>query len=173
MGLNLLWMVSPHKIPSPDSKIAGSTSEGPTSDPSHVAELKRLIQRFPFWRKGRMLLAELALTTDDVALAYAEAHALKLLAPKGSTAEGHALSILGRCFLRRGDPSTALSLLTDSQRLLPANATVTEERAAALALLGHRSEALALLREIPPQRLSKEGHAALKWLSTSMNERAS
>jgi tetratricopeptide (TPR) repeat protein len=152
----------------------GASAQIPADGELSTADiLTRLIQRFPYWREGRRLLAEDALRKDDVAVAYAESQALRLLAPQGSSEEGEALFIMGRCFLRRGNPSAALSILEDAQRLLPENVSITEERAAALALVGEQPRALSLLRSIPHTRLSTEGHAALKWLSHRSTDQSS
>lgn len=165
LGLNLLWRLNPdhYRFVAASGNHSVPTADSPPAAPK---ALKELIQRFPYWRKGRRLLAEHALGVDDIGLAYAEAQALRLLSQKGSSGEAHALSLLGRCHLRRNDPTTALTYLEEAQRSLPHDSHITEERAAALTLLGDRARALSLLQGVPKERLSTEGAAALKWLAS-------
>lgn len=115
--------------------------------------------------KGRALLATQALATDDVATAYAEAQALLTLAPSHSRYHATALFQLGRCFLRRGDPSSALKLLDQAHTINSGDTAIQEERSAALMLSGDRAGALQILKTIQYGDLSAEGKAALQWLS--------
>jgi tetratricopeptide (TPR) repeat protein len=140
------------------------TDETPPRD-TEVEELRALVRRFPYWIQGRALLAKRSLQGDDVATAYAEAQALLALAPKGSRYHASALFELGRCFLRRNDPSSALAFLDQALELTPNSTHVQEERSAALVLLGDKGRALEILKAITPAALSAEGKAALQWLS--------
>ena len=126
--------------------------------------MRALVQRFPYWTHGRAILADVSLQHNDVATAYAEAQALRILAKKGSTHEATALFLLGRCFLQRGDASSAISLFNDAHALRPTDHRIQEERSAAYALLGDKAQALAILQTIPPAHLSPESKAAMQWL---------
>jgi predicted negative regulator of RcsB-dependent stress response len=131
--------------------------------------LRALIRRFPYWTEGRALLAKLSLEANDVATAYAEALALRTLAPKHSHFHTVALFELGRCFLRRNDASSALAFLDEAHELNPKDSRIQEERSAALVLLGDKVRALEILKTISPEELSAEGKAALQWLSQDRN----
>ena len=164
IGLNILWGLRP-RVRSP--------SVHPTEvfrDQAHAASddgvaLRALLQRFPFWARGRALLAELSLRNNDVATAYAEAQALRIIARRGSNNEATALLLLGRCFLQRGDATSALSFLNKAHELRPTDHRIQEERSAAFALLGDRAQALAILQKIPASHLSAESKAAMQWLA--------
>jgi tetratricopeptide (TPR) repeat protein len=139
--------------------------EETTTEAAELEELRALIRRFPFWIKGRALLASKSLAANDVATAYAEAQALLALAPKNSRYHATALFELGRCFMRRGDGASALAFLDQALELTPNSTHVQEERSAALVLLGDKGHALEILKGITPAELSAEGKAALQWLS--------
>ena len=145
----------------PSSPLTDET----TPKAAELEELRALVRRFPYWLQGRSILAKRSLRGDDVATAYAEAQALLTLAPKGSRYHATALFDLGRCFLRRNDPSSALALLDQALELSPNSTHVQEERSAALVLLGDKGRALEILKGIAPTELSAEGKAALQWLS--------
>ena len=162
---NTLWRLRPYAgrlhrfAPTPLS-----TEEIPTGA-AELEELRALIRRFPYWLKGRALLAAQSLAANDIATAYAEAQALLALAPKTSHYHATALFELGRCFLRRGDGTSALAFLDQALELMRNNPRVQEERSAALVLLGERARARDILISIAPGALSAEGKAALRWLS--------
>jgi len=163
--VDILWRLRPYAVstnrPSPSPL---STDEDP-ADTAEVEALRALIRRFPYWVKGRALLAAKSLAVNDVATAYAEAQALLILAPKNSHYCATALFELGRCFLRRGDAASALAFLDQALELTPNSTLVQEERSAALVLLGDKGRALDVLKAIDPLELSAEGKAALQWLS--------
>lgn len=164
--LDAVWRLRPTGA----TKVDRLPAEIGPNDTSHDGEtlvLYSLISRFPFWKRGRLLLAEKSLAANDVATAYAEAQALKTLAKRGSRTYAMALLLLGQSFLRRGDGATALRYLNEASELLPNHHKIIEERAAALCLEGDRATALRLLMDIPEERLSAEGKAALSWLSQS------
>jgi Flp pilus assembly protein TadD len=142
-----------------------ATEQEPT-DGGELEALRALIRRFPYWVRGRALLATKSIAANDIATAYAEAQAVLTLAPKSSRYHATALFELGRCFLRRNDPSSALALLDQAHELTPNDLRVQEERSAALVLLGDKARALEILTTITPAKLSAEGKAALQWLST-------
>jgi len=160
IGLDALWRLRPHRRPNntPYSLSTDRVQE-------EIATLRSLIQRFPFWQKGRALLAERSILVDDVATAYAEAQALRLLSARGSPSYATALTLLGKCYLKRGDGNSALSLLAEASTILPKDFRIREEEAAAQVLVGDKERALEILQGIPTTNLSAEGKAALQWLS--------
>ena len=164
--LDAVWSLRPTSAPKVD-KLPAEIEPKDASRDGETLALYGLIRRFPFWKRGRLLLAEKRLAANDVATAYAEAQALKTLAKPGSRTHAMALLLLGQSFLRRGDGKTALLYLNEASELLPTHHRITEERAAALCLVGDKTAALGLLREVPEERLSAEGKAALLWLSQS------
>lgn len=163
IGLDILWGLRPRlQSQSVRTPEAFRDQEGASSD--DVVSLRALLRRFPFWARGRVLLAEVSLRNNHVATAYAEAQALRILARRGSHHEATALLLLGRCFLQRGDATSALALLNEAHALRPNDHRIQEERSAAYALLGDRSQALAILLTIPVSHLSAESKAAMQWL---------
>ena len=162
VGLDLLWRFRP-KAGAKHGTISELNNE-PTKD--ETAELRSLIQRFPFWQRGRAMLAELSLRADDVATAYAEAQALRILSSESSSLYATSLSLLGQCYLKRGDGAAALTLLQQASELSPHDLSIREEEAAAHVLVGDKAKALEILNHIPPSHLSAEGKAALRWLSS-------
>ena len=163
IGLNILWGLRPRERRSAsDVSVARRDQKLNTSDDGTT--LRALLQRFPFWIHGRALLGEVSLRHNDVATAYAEAQALRMLARQGSKHQATALFLLGRCFLQRGEAASALKLFTEAHVLSPHDYRIQEERSAACALLGDRSQALAILQTIPSAHLSAESKAAMQWL---------
>jgi Flp pilus assembly protein TadD len=76
--------------------------------------------------------------------------------------------ILGRCYLRRGDWTTAHHHLQEALRLSPSNAAIREEDAAALILGGELRQAREILEQIPEGSLSVEGKAARAFLRSKV-----
>lgn len=152
IGLDLLWRFKPveHSSGLPYSLANDRTRE-------ELGTLRSLIQRFPFWRNGRALLAERSILVDDIATAYAEAQALRLLSDRGSSLDATALSLLGKCYLKRGDGASALSLLAQASNIRPHDFRIREDVAAAQVLLGDKRRALEILEGIPTTNLSAEG----------------
>jgi predicted Zn-dependent protease len=161
----VLWRLRPRTTQETSPARGTILTEDPPSNESPLSDLRGLIRRFPYWMKGRELLADSSLAVDDVATAYAESQALLTLAPHRSPYHTAALLHLGQCFLRRGDPSSALGFLDQAHTTCPGNTRIQEERSAALVLLGERVRALQILKDIPTSDLSAEGRAALQWLS--------
>ena len=164
IGLNILWGLRP-RVQSQSAHPSEAFRDQEHSACDDGLALRALLQRFPFWARGRALLAELSLRNNDVATAYAEAQALRTLARRGSNHEATALLFLGKCFLQRGDATSALSLLSKAHELSPHDHRIQEDRSAAFALLGDRAQALAILQTIPASHLSAESKAAMQWLA--------
>lgn len=163
--VDALWRIRPGVTHDAATAKTSLLRDDRTSVDSESTSLRGLIRRFPYWMKGRALLAKRALAHDDVATAYAESQALLALAPSHSRYHATALLQLGRCFLRRGDPSSALGFLVQAHTIKPSDTAIQEERSAALVLLGDRAGALRILKTIGASDLSAEGKAALQWLS--------
>ncbi|MCX6114921.1 MAG: hypothetical protein NTV65_06880 [Proteobacteria bacterium] len=140
-----------------------------TSDSdSLILHLRSILRRFPFWAEGHLALAELCINTGDIAAAYASGHALKALSTPNSFHSAQALFILGRCFLRKGEWQSALIYLCQAHAILPTLYAIHEEEAAALMLSEDYSAALKALAQIPSERLSAEGKAALEFAKMRM-----
>jgi tetratricopeptide (TPR) repeat protein len=143
------------------SSIARNTSnQSPSPRP--------LLRRFPFWAKGHELLAEESLQHDKVACAYGSALCMIALRPDDPRTMAQANFILGRCYLRRGDWTTAHHHLQEALRLSPSNAAIREEDAAALILGGELRQAREILEQIPEGSLSVEGKAARAFLRSKV-----
>ena len=151
-GLELLWSLRPK-----DSR-------------NREEDLLRLIQRFPNWIGGRKRLAEESLAHENIARAYAEALALQTLAGPRLELLGESYLLLGRCFLKKSDASTARHYLTQAEELLPTDPRVKEELAATYTLSGDKESALKILKDVAPEQLSREGKAVLQWLTLSDNQ---
>ena len=151
-GLELLWSLRPK-----DSR-------------NREEDLLRLIQRFPNWIGGRKRLAEESLAHENIARAYAEALALQTLAGPRLELLGESYLLLGRCFLKKSDASTARHYLTQAEELLPTDPRVKEELAATHTLSGDKESALKILKDVAPEQLSREGKAVLQWLTLSDNQ---
>ncbi len=164
IGLTIFWKLRPAGSGVPFIRELGSPAETPTEE---TRALRSLLKRFPFWIEGRYHLAESSLTENDIATAYCEAQALQILSPRKPRDKGRALSVLGRCYLRRGDSVSALTFLNEAQLLLPHSYPLQEEIAAALTLNGDKAKALQILKEIPEEKITAEGKAALRWLSST------
>jgi tetratricopeptide (TPR) repeat protein len=139
----------------------------PRGSATRYDDATSLVRRFPYWTNGRKRLAEEALAHENVALAYAEALALRTLSPSESPLYAESSLLLGICFLRKGDAETARHYLLEAEQRLPDNWRIKEELAATFTLSGNKDEALKALQKIPQQQLSQEGRAVLQWLTTS------
>lgn len=163
-SLTLLWGIRPRAQRRVSGTVGASLQDQQNSS-NEIETLRAFVRRFPFWIHGRALLGELSLQHNDVAAAYAEAQALRVLTPKGSKHQTTALFLLGRCFLQRGDAASALNLFNEAHELRADDHRIQEERSAAYALLGDRAQALAILQTIPAAHLSAESKAAMQWLA--------
>ena len=134
------------------------------SDAEKEAALRGLLRRFPFWATGHLNLAALALRTDNVALAYSSAIAGEILSATNFRQESEAVSLLGRCFLQRGDWQNALKHFNRARSLGMTSHKLAEDTAAAYMLGGAYDDALSALSGISPANLSTEGRAALEFV---------
>jgi hypothetical protein len=137
---------------------------GSTSPGQRETSLRSLLRRFPFWAHGHHELGELALQTDQVALAYSSALSYQILSGRDKTYRSRAFLLLGRCFLRRGDPQAALHYLLQAQELGLCTPQLAEEIAAAHILQGSFMEAYEALAAVPANTISAEGKAALSFV---------
>lgn len=158
-----MWRLRP-KAQSRTQSLPNPKDEGET-DEREI--LRSLIQRFPFWTHGRGILARYSLEANDIATAYAEAHALRVLSSDRSPLRATSLALLGQCYLRRGDGVGALPLLNQASELRPHDLRIREDQAAALVLVGDKIKAIDILKGIPTANLSAEGKAALQWLTST------
>ena len=164
LGLTIFWRLRPATS---GALMPGESTTSSQQAPDEIDALRSLLRRFPFWIAGRHHLAEASLAANDIATAYCEAQALQTLSPHRRRDKGRALFVLGRCYLRRGDSGSAVTLLNDAKDLLPHSYSLQEEIAAALTLHGDKAKALQILKEIPQEKITAEGKAALRWLSST------
>lgn len=118
-----------------------------------------LLRRFPYWSAGHVELGRVALALDDVSTAYASALAVQKLG--GSSSESGKL--LARCYLRRADPRSALSLLEEVVAVTPGDWEAKEDIAACHLALGEDERAEAVLDSIPERFRSPAALEALKY----------
>lgn len=126
--------------------------------------LRSLLRRSPTWAFGHKTLSELALQSNNIPLAYSSAIIYERLAQRSPTDRRDALTLIGRCFLRRGDCDRALEHFLKARELAPETPQLSEEIAAAYILKGMHAEAYATLKTIDPASLSAEGKAALSFV---------
>ncbi|MBX7143386.1 MAG: hypothetical protein K1X79_02965 [Oligoflexia bacterium] len=124
--------------------------------------LRRILRRVPFWGRGHLMLARLALARRDVSTAYASAQAALVLLRRPED-RAYTQLVLGRCYLQRGQLETALQALN----LVPFEGVweteAREEMAAVLLALQRPQEAAAVLEGIPAGRRSQSAEAALRY----------
>lgn len=133
-------------------------------------QLRTLLRKNPTWRLGHLELGEESLFVDDVGTAYASACAVIFLESNSSQPSrpsllaSRAKFLLGRCYLRRGDPKRALQIFTQESNAPSLLWKIKEETAAAYMALGDTQSALSTLLAIPDEKLTPEGAAARAYL---------
>lgn len=132
--------------------------------------LERLLRRYPTWDGGHLLLAELALSQNDIGKAYAAAVCLLQLTKSAPSPElaSKAELLLGQCFLRRGDWRSALAYLESAKRAALNHNPILEEIAAAQMLGGDYPSALKNLELIPSQHRTPQANAALVFVKSKI-----
>ncbi|MFN4894453.1 MAG: tetratricopeptide repeat protein [Pseudomonadota bacterium] len=128
--------------------------------------LRRLLRRFPFWGRGHRELAEVSLSNNLVALAYSSALCYEVLSQSSAINQAHAIALLGRCFLMRGDHQKALSYFSDARELGLNTPTLAEDTAAAHILKGDYAQAQSILSALDSDKISVAGRAALTFVAT-------
>lgn len=129
---------------------------------ARVAWIRERLRRRPYWSGGHLAFARLSLRLDDIAAAYAAAHAVLKLNSSGYLAEESRL-VLGRTYLRRGEWSRAIDILEGLHASRRLDAPVTEDLAAAYVGAGLHARAAETLSRLPRTMLSAEGLAALSF----------
>jgi len=131
-----------------------------TSAGTLPAWLRKQLRRCPQWLGGHLALAKCSVATDDMATAFASAHAAKKLAVKASD-QAQSKFILGVCYLRRGAAHKAVELLEPLLHEDPKDVSIKEELAAAYMLLDRERDAERLLTSIAVENRSVGAQAAL------------
>ena len=126
-----------------------------------IPRLSKLLQRFPSWPRGHLLLAESALLGGDIALAYGSAQAARALFANGAPGQLRADRALGRCYLRRGVFETALAIFEKLRERGCLDADLCEDIAACHFPRGDFSAVESALMLVPEAELSQEGQAML------------
>ncbi len=134
------------------------------------ADLRIILRRYPYWREGHRLLAEACLAEGDIATAYASTHCFSALASPDNRAQSQLHFLMGRCFLRCGDPERSLQHLTVAQQYDPTSCAIIEEQAAAHMLMGNKAQALALLSRVPEKKLTPEAIMTRSYLQRTQTE---
>ncbi len=128
-----------------------------------ASRLREILRRFPFWLRGHLDLAHLALANGDVATAYASAQAARSLASPDSREMAQAFHLIAQAFLARGDINGALLHLERARPHLGEEPRYKEDLAAVLMLKGDHAEVVRLLESIDADKLSAQGSAALEF----------
>lgn len=128
---------------------------------SLVSALKVRLRKVPYWTRGHLLFASLALKTRDLAGAYAAAQAVKALEPQNPDAE----QVLARCYLQSQDPDRALKILESLWARYPSRYDFAENLVACYVALGEKKKAKDLIEKIPEKKRSGELEAARTWAS--------
>ena len=138
-------------------------------DNQSVEWLQTKLRQTPYWAKGHLELAKHSLTQNDIACAYASAHAVCALSQKAESNDV-AQHILAQCYLRKGAPARSVDILNklilkgaDNQH------SINEDLAAAYLALGNYSDAHSVIKRIPEDKISAEGRAALSYLKAKEN----
>jgi hypothetical protein len=157
--LELLWRLWSRSTRSQSSPSAAPSLERYAEEAQSV---RSFLRRFPYWRRGHIILAEISLLLNDVTTAYASAHAVMALSTPATRYQGQLL--LGQCHLRRNDPAGALHYFATLQEADIATTKerdiFLEEKAAAHMALGDKEAARTLLAHIPAERRSPQAEAA-------------
>lgn len=131
-----------------------------------IKQLRRVLRRFPYWRRGHLRLGLLSLAARDVQTAYASAQAVLQLKP-GRSGVLEARRLMARCFLGLGEGARAvqeLEALLDCEPAARQKFGVIEDLAAACLLNGDKARARELLSSLPPEHISPAAKAALHGL---------
>jgi lipopolysaccharide biosynthesis regulator YciM len=158
-------------------------STTPSPPTSKSEQLRTLLRKYPTWRLGHLELGEESLAADDIATAYASAHALLLLESSSSQPScaspysSRASFLLGRCYLRRGDAKRALQFFTQVSTQISIRDSkdrslvwrIKEESAAAYMVCGDSNSALSTLLTVPEEKLTAEGAAAKAYLRKQLD----
>ncbi len=133
--------------------------------------LLKCLRAHPYWKSGHLKLAKLAFSENDIALAYASAHAVLMLSASSSNSGLSARHVLAKCHLARGQVNEALVILQRLKKELPNETTVKEDEVACHMALGDNETAIDVINQIPKMSLSDEGRAAYKFLNAKLNNR--
>ena len=136
---------------------------------AHDAELIRcLLRKYPWWPKGHRILAEISLDCDDIATAYGSGICFHHLCGSNLKKLAVAYTILGTCFLRRGDWQSALTYLELAQKMGGSCYGTLEELTAAY-MLGHKyNSAMSTIQSIPESKRSSQIKAAALFISKKL-----
>jgi tetratricopeptide (TPR) repeat protein len=139
----------------------GNRQGSSTPPDQKEASLRALLRRFPYWAHGHLALAEIAIDAENIALAYSSALSCVVLQGGNSARSREALLIVGQCFLKRGDCERALEYMLQAQELGLQTPRLAEDIAAAHILRGGYAEAYEILRQMPANKITAAGKAAL------------
>jgi cytochrome c-type biogenesis protein CcmH/NrfG len=123
--------------------------------------LRRILQRFPYWSGGHLVLGALQLSERMQRAAFSSAMAAKKL--RGDS-DVEARYLLARVYLSSGRCVDALTLLELLHQQLPLRYDVIEDLAAAQMQNENNFAALTLLEKIPEQMRSKHSEVVLSHL---------
>ena len=132
-----------------------------TDSERKIALLKRILQKFPYWSGGHLVLGALQLSERMQRAAFASALAAKNL--RGDT-DIDARYLMARVYLSSGRGLDALTLLESLQQQLPERYDIIEDLAAAQMQNGDNFAALTQLEKIPEQMRSKHSQVVLSHL---------
>jgi len=140
-------------------------SEMPSSEQDSF--LRRRVKQFPFWVPGHMRIAELALSSRDVTLAYGAAQCVISLA-RNEAEKNKGSHLLARALLAGGEPDRALKALSSLSKHAQGDFNIQEDMIACLMALGRENEAIVILERVGWKNLSPEARAIAKHLTKNM-----
>ena len=135
-------------------------------------KLRGLLAATPWWVRGHLLLAQLALQNDDIATSYASTQAVMQLVSPASTSFDLARRLLARCFLRRNAAAQAEAMLVELSQKYPSDYEVIEDLAACYVARSAWLEAEREFGKIPFEQLGAEARAALEYVKQSAKNSA-
>ena len=123
-------------------------------------DVRVTLQKYPAWLMGHLELGSHSLENQDLKTAYASARAaLKISNSDRTTAD--CLRLLGKTYLRSGQPKEALGPLQESNRLAPGITATLEELGAVYMALGEFGLAHKQLLQITDSNRTAETNAAI------------
>lgn len=140
-----------------------ATASGEQGLPQREEVVRVILRATPYWATGHLWLAQYALATNRLDLAFSSAQAVLALGASAALCFDARL-VIARCQLKAHDYAAAERTLHQLKEMNPNSWAVREDCAALLVHRGQWQAAASELEAIPAQHLSGEGRAALEFV---------
>ncbi len=127
-------------------------------------------RKFPYWRRGHILILQDALSAKNIGAAYGAAQCISSLS-RGDWQKAEASHLLSRVFLAAGDVARAYQLIKDFKSEYAECAAFQEDLAACLMAMEKDQEAQKILVNLGREKLSPEGRAVLSYLDKKLSDK--